>query len=81
MSKEILELFRPEIEEAANEIKAAKEESDKRAEESDKRARELENTMQEAVIELKNMDITVTQIAKIMKLPESKIHDILRDMS
>jgi hypothetical protein len=85
MSKEVLELFRPEIEELANkktlEMKAAADESDKRARESDKRARELENTVQETVIELKKMNITVTQIAQIMKLSEDKIQDILHNLA
>jgi hypothetical protein len=92
MSNEVLELFRPEIEEAVNKkmlgikagIKAAIEEADKRVEESDKRAKEadkraqkLENTIQEAVVKLRNMNITISQIAQITKLSEDKIQDIL----
>jgi hypothetical protein len=95
MSKTWLEIFNPEIEAEVErrtlesdkkilEFKAAVQESEKKLRESEKKARESEKKAREdalmkVVIELNNMDITITQIAKITELPEAKIQDILRN--
>jgi hypothetical protein len=69
MSKAWLEIFNPEIEA----------EVERRTQESEKKARE--DALLKVVIELNNMDITITQIAKITELPEAKIQDILRNLA
>jgi hypothetical protein len=43
----------------------------------EKRMQEAAKRMQEVVIELNNMDITITQIAKVTKLSEARVREIL----
>jgi hypothetical protein len=82
MSKAWLEIFNPEIE---AEVERRTQESNKKilefkeaAQESEKKARDA---LMKVVIELNNMDITITQIAKITELPEAKIQDILKNLA
>jgi hypothetical protein len=75
MSKELLKLFRPEIEEAAN--KRARE----LVAEADKRARELEaKKTQEMVTKLHQIKLPIYQIAQVTTLSEEQVQEIIRGM-
>jgi hypothetical protein len=83
MSKTWLEIFSPEIE---AEVERRTQESDQKilefkaaAKDAEKKGRE--DALQKVVIELKHMDITITQIAQITDLSEAKIQDILRNLA
>jgi hypothetical protein len=73
MSKEVMELFRPEIEELANK-KIQEYEAEA------KRARELEVKMKEMIMWLNQIKIPISQIAQGTKMSEEQIQDIISGM-
>jgi hypothetical protein len=75
MSKEVLELFRPEIDEAANK------KAQKLVEEADRKAQELEaKKMKEVIIGFYQINIPISQIAQATKMSEEQVQEIISGM-
>jgi hypothetical protein len=82
MSKEVLELFRPEIEEAANKkILEYEAEAKKLRELEAKKLRELEaKKMKEVIMWLNQINMPISQIAQGTKMSEEQVQEIIRGM-